>query len=59
VHEFAEFAQSQKTIAMRQNDLIENLLSYHRQQYPKKNTLNEQEFQHVFNYGTWSNGKVM
>jgi len=58
VHEFSEFAKSQKTIAMKQNDLIENFLSYHQQQSPKKNTLNEQELQHVFTYGTWSNGKV-
>jgi len=58
VHEFSEFAQSQKTIAMKQNDLIENFLSYHQQQSPKKNPLNEQELQHVFTYGTWSNGKV-
>ncbi|CAF4260490.1 unnamed protein product [Rotaria sp. Silwood2] len=57
MHEFSEFAQTQKTIAMKQNDLIENLLSYHQQQNSKKPTLNEQELQHVFTYGTWSNGK--
>ncbi|CAF2476038.1 unnamed protein product [Rotaria sp. Silwood2] len=59
MHEFSEFAQTQKTIAMKQNDLIENLLSYHQQQNSKKPTLNEQELQHVFTYGTWSNGKLV
>ncbi|CAF3810730.1 unnamed protein product [Rotaria sordida] len=57
MREFSEFAQTQKTIAMKQNDLIENLLSYHQQQSIERPTLNEQEFQHVFTYGTWSNGK--
>ncbi|CAF0840154.1 unnamed protein product [Adineta steineri] len=59
MQEFSEFAQTQKTIAMKQNDIIENFLSYHQQQYPKKTTLNEQELQHVFTYGTWSNGKKL
>jgi hypothetical protein len=58
VNEFSEFAQTQKTIAMKQNDLIESFLSYHQQQHPKKHPINEQELQHVFTYGTWSNGKV-
>ncbi|CAF3733817.1 unnamed protein product [Adineta steineri] len=59
MQEFSEFAQTQKTIAMKQNDIIENFLSYHQQQYPKKTTLNEQELQHVFTFGTWSNGKKL
>ncbi|CAF4652237.1 unnamed protein product [Rotaria sp. Silwood1] len=59
MHQFSEFAQTQKTIAMKQNDLIENFLSYHQQQNSKKPTLNEQELQHVFTYGTWSNGKLV
>jgi hypothetical protein len=55
---FSEFAQSQKTMAGKQNELLENLLAQHQQNSSKKNNVDEQELQHVFTYGTWSNGKV-
>ncbi|CAF4297516.1 unnamed protein product [Rotaria socialis] len=57
VHQFSEFAQTQKTIAMKQNGLIENLVSLHQREHPTKQILNEEELQHVFTYGSWSNGK--
>ncbi|CAF2189409.1 unnamed protein product [Rotaria magnacalcarata] len=59
MHQFSEFAQTQKTIAMKQNDLIENLVSLHQQEHPTKQILNEEELQHVFTYGSWSNGKLV
>ncbi|CAF3637868.1 unnamed protein product [Rotaria socialis] len=43
---------------MKQNGLIENLVSLHQREHPTKQILNEEELQHVFTYGSWSNGKV-
>ena len=45
-------------MAGKQNELLENLLVYHQENSSKKNNVDEQELQHVFTYGTWSNGKV-
>ena len=45
-------------MAGKQNELLESLLAYHQQNSSEKNNVDEQELQHVFTYGTWSNGKV-